>query len=87
MKLSGGNGKIQPKDCGSVNNKPIVQGERLTLVRDLFTFPSLHIMLGITNKLVQELEKKWPDFHKFAESLYIVREDYFGKQYEVNIVT
>ena len=52
-------------------------------VSNWFTFPSLHIMLGVTNKLVKELEKRWPIFHEFAESLHIVWEDYFGKTYEV----
>ena len=66
--------------------EPIVSGDDDMLVEEIFTFPSLHIMLGITNKLVQELEKRWDDFHTWPKSLHVVREDYFGKQYEVTSV-
>ena len=85
-KLNGGNGKVLPKQCESVTYEPIIDGDGTTLISDLFFFPSLHILLGITNKLVQELEKRWPDFHIWPESLHLVREDYFGKTYEVSII-
>ena len=34
--------------------------------------------------MADELESRWSDFHLFAASLHVVKEDYFGKTYEVN---
>ncbi len=83
VKFKTGNGKVLSKDCESLINEPLLLGEDERLVEDCFTFRSLHGTLGLTNKLVQELEKVWKEFHLWPESLHIVREDYFGKQYEV----
>ena len=69
--------------CESVNAETLLSGADDILTAEFFTFPSLHIMLAITNKLVQELESQWSDFHLWPESLHIVREDYFGKCFEV----
>ena len=52
------NPKLVPKDCESMNAEPLLLRYSDAPVSECFTFPSLHIMLGITNKLVQELESR-----------------------------
>jgi hypothetical protein len=42
-------------------------------------------MLGIVNKLCEELEKVWDGFDEWPNSLHLVRENYFGKTFEVSI--
>ena len=72
--------------CESVKGEPIIDGEDDLHLSEYFTFPSLHIMLGITNKLVEELEKVWKGFHQWPQYFNLVREDYFGKTYEVSFI-
>ena len=49
----------------------------------MVAFPSLHVMLGVVNKLCDELEKVWPQFSTWPDSLHLCREQYFSKTFEV----
>ena len=49
-----------------------------------FCFPSLHVMLGVVNKLCDELKKKWSDFSTWPKALHLCREQYFSKTFEVS---
>ena len=84
LKLQSGNGKILPKDCESVTYEPLIAGDDSLLVSEVFTFSSLHIMLGVVNKLCDELEKRWDGFSTWTGSLNLVKEDYFSKTFEVS---
>jgi hypothetical protein len=53
-------------------------GDEESATADLFGLPALHIMLGVV-KLCVELEKVWPGFHEWPDTLHLVRENYFRK--------
>ena len=67
----------------SFKSEPLVHGEDSMTTIEYFGFPSLHCLLGIVNKLCCELEKRWSGFQEWPSKLYLVRENYFSKTYEV----
>ena len=72
------------KDAFSVKFEPVVNRQEDVEITKVFAFPALHVYLGVVNKLCEVLEKAWPDFHQWPESLNLVRESYHGKCYEVH---
>ena len=76
---------VDSKSCYSVKFEPLITREDELEVTEVFGFPALHCLLGIVNKLCECLEKVWPDFPKWPESLHLVKENYHGKCYEVRV--
>ena len=70
----------------SVKFEPVLTRHDDALITQCFAFPALHVYLGITNKLCESLERSWPDFHLWPESLHVVRESYHNKCYEIGSI-
>ena len=45
-------------EFGNVINKPLLTVDDDILISDIFNIPELHILTGVTGKLVQEFERK-----------------------------
>jgi hypothetical protein len=71
------------KSTFSCINAPLFGGDQSKLTIEVICFPSLHVHMGIVNKLYKELELVWPDIVFWADSLSLVREAYFDKTFEV----
>ena len=63
-------------------NPPILSMDPDKRVIEVLHIPSLHLLLGVVDKLLQELEKKvsknWVD--KYLKKVNIVRKSYQGQQ-------
>ena len=46
--------------------------------------PELHLLLGPTNHLLDELPKVWPECNAWLQSIHVTRCDYFGGSFEGN---
>jgi hypothetical protein len=67
-------------------NEPLLIGnhDTSTAVLDIVPPPSLHIKLGIVNKLYAELLKLFPGLDQWPQDLYIIKESYHGQTFEGN---
>ena len=61
----------------------MIKGDADMELLQYFGYPSLHVMLGLVNKLCDDLAKVWEDFYKWPAGLHLVREQDFGKTYDV----
>ena len=56
--ISNGADKSKAMEFGNVIYKPLLTGDNDVLICDIFNIPELHILTGVTGKLVQEFERK-----------------------------
>ena len=78
--------KTTLKNYNNCANEPLLQGSHdlSTPVLNIVPPPSLHIKLGIVNKLYSELQKLFPQLDQWPAALYIQQESYHGNTFEGN---
>lgn len=74
------------KNYNNCSNEPLLltNDNASFSVLSLVPPPSLHIKLGIVNKLYSELLKLFPELDSWPKSLYITKENYHGNTFEGN---
>jgi G:T-mismatch repair DNA endonuclease (very short patch repair protein) len=74
------------KQYYNCSNEPLLHSNHnmSTSVLSIVPPPSLHIKLGIVNKLYSELLKLFPNLDDWPKSLYITKERYHGETFEGN---
>ena len=72
-------------DYGNVIHLPIIEvDDQDTPVVQVVPSPELHLLLGPTNLMIEELGKVWGECHAWLQSLHVTKEEYFGGNYEGN---
>ena len=79
-KASKAKSAAQFKNCV---NEPLIDGEDHEFIIDIIYIPELHIHLGITNRLVRELNNRWESlegglypFYKWCRKMNIPYENH-----------
>ena len=74
------------KNFESCVHEPLFDAPDQTLILDLIPIPELHLMLGITNKILKLLDEKWSKLssienraYKWCDEYHIHRLEYRGK--------
>ena len=77
--------KANAQHYTNVVNRPLIIGDDDTLLIDKINIPGLHVMTGNTGKLLQEMEKTFPDqeegknfVDKFLATMNVHRAEYQG---------
>jgi len=77
--------KTTLKHYYNCSNRPLLKSHELsTPTLDIVPPPTLHIKLGIVNKLYDELKKKYPTLDDWPKALFIIKEEYHGQCFEGN---
>ena len=63
-------------------NEPLIPGKDTDEILDLIPPPSLHLLLGVANTLLDKLQEKWDQAYTWAESHGITRKNYHGGKME-----
>lgn len=82
--LDAGGKKIDVKNFMNCTKQPMNFFPKYGKVIDYLLLPSLHIKMGVVNKLTTEVEAVFPPAKQWGERLHLVREDYHH-QYEGKI--
>lgn len=59
-------------------NEPLITGDDGDRMLDLIPPPSLHLMLGVVNTLLDQLQKRWDQAYTWAANNNIVKKNYHG---------
>ena len=79
--------RSKAKEFGNVIHTSIIddeQEDQSTPVIHKVPPPELHLLLGPTQHIVDELAKLWPDCEGWLRSINVTRTDYFGGAFEGN---
>lgn len=70
----------------SCTDKPLIEGDSDTTLLEAIPPPELHLMLGATNKIFEELDQQWGEnkAHKWAQHYNITKKDCHGSSYDGN---
>ena len=77
-------GRKNAKKYFNCVHEPLINGERSDEMLDLIPPPSLHLMLGVVNTLLDKLHEKWNQAYTWAANQGIVKKNYHGGQMEGN---
>ena len=82
--LSDGHGDLKKaKDFYNCVNLPLIAGRDNQTILELLPPPELHLFLGVTNYLLENLAKKWSGLYEWLEkNLSVKAVDYHGKSFE-----
>jgi hypothetical protein len=81
-----GNLKQQAKCHNSVNEPLPLNSDPDDLVMDVFACPTIHLFMGLFNKIHEHLVELAPEIWKWSESLGVIPKDYHGGHFEVGFV-
>ena len=79
--------RSKAKEYGNVIHTAIIHDEREDLSTPVIQKvppPELHLLLGPTQHIIDELTKVWPGCDDWLRSLNVVRTEYFGGAFEGN---
>lgn len=81
-----GTTKGKGKNYGNSVHLPVFKGSADdTLVLDITPPPELHLMIGVVNKLFDEMTKEWPEgANRWVKECYVQKEAYHGATFNGN---